>query len=140
MSEQEIPADIKQAATVFADRYLGFNISCQRLYADIAAALLAERQKATEAERERCANIAQVYALMTAEVDGTWLIFSPKDPRETGSQIAEAIRNNSNPHQAPVSSGAPVTADPVVTPPTAGSADPFTDTGPQVFSDQEPTA
>lgn len=43
--EAAVPADIKQVATVIADRYLGFNLSCQSLYADVAHALLAERQK-----------------------------------------------------------------------------------------------
>lgn len=50
MSET-IPADIEQTATRFAGEYLAHDISCERLYRDVAALLVAER--------ERCAKSLQ---------------------------------------------------------------------------------
>ena len=47
----EIPEDIQQTATRFAGEYLAHDISCERLYRDVAALLVAER--------ERCARIAE---------------------------------------------------------------------------------
>ncbi|OBQ68892.1 hypothetical protein EFV37_29080 [Mesorhizobium loti] len=47
----EIPEDIQQTATRFAGEYLARDISCERLYRDVAALLVAER--------ERCANIVE---------------------------------------------------------------------------------
>jgi hypothetical protein len=47
----DIPSDIEQAATRFAGKYLAHDISCERLYRDVAALVMAER--------ERCAKIAQ---------------------------------------------------------------------------------
>ena len=47
---EEIAPDIEQTATRIASKYLGFEISGQSLFDDIAAALVAER--------ERCAKIA----------------------------------------------------------------------------------
>ena len=45
-----VPKDVKHAAEKIAGEYLRFDISCQRLYADIVQALMAERA--------RCARIA----------------------------------------------------------------------------------
>lgn len=44
----EIDDDLKQAATRIADKYLGFAISCQGLYADVVAELAAERSRSQE--------------------------------------------------------------------------------------------
>lgn len=71
-----IPDDIKQAATRIADRYLSFDISCQRLYDDVSAALLAEREAATVRERARCAQIAEECSLgpnaLWSEQEAQW--------------------------------------------------------------------
>jgi len=51
----EIPEDIQQTATRFAGEYLAHDISCERLYRDVAALLVAER--------ERCAAIVKSWGL-----------------------------------------------------------------------------
>ncbi|MCA0032698.1 hypothetical protein [Mesorhizobium sp. B263B2A] len=39
------PADIEQIATRFAGEYLAHDISCERLYKDVVALLVAERER-----------------------------------------------------------------------------------------------
>jgi hypothetical protein len=47
----EVPEDIREKATRFAGEYLAHDVSCERLYRDVVALLMAER--------ERCAKIAE---------------------------------------------------------------------------------
>jgi hypothetical protein len=47
----EVPEDIREKATRFAGEYLAHDVSCERLYRDVVALLIAER--------ERCATIAE---------------------------------------------------------------------------------
>ncbi|RTL72369.1 MAG: hypothetical protein EKK41_05100 [Hyphomicrobiales bacterium] len=53
MDVPEIPEDIQQTATRFAGEYLAHDISCARLYRDVAQLLLSERL----AQRERDAKV-----------------------------------------------------------------------------------
>lgn len=73
MSEA-IPEDIKQTATRIAGLFLGYNVSCSKIYNEVAAALLSERKETIE----RCAAIA--------EYDGNLLGLA-------GARIAAAIRS-----------------------------------------------
>lgn len=41
----EVPPDIEQIATRFAGKYLAHDISCERLYRDVVALLVAERER-----------------------------------------------------------------------------------------------
>lgn len=63
----DIPEDVQQAATRIADKYLGFEISCQALYADVCAALIADRA----AQAERMARLEEALSKMRAAV--TWI-------------------------------------------------------------------
>jgi hypothetical protein len=48
----EVPEDIREKATRFAGEYLAHDVSCERLYRDVVALLMAERERAARiAER-----------------------------------------------------------------------------------------
>jgi hypothetical protein len=48
MTETAIPEDIREKATRFAGEYLAHDVSCERLYRDVVALLMAERERAAE--------------------------------------------------------------------------------------------
>lgn len=63
----DIPADIDQAATRIASKYLTLDISCERLYHDVVWALIAERSKARNAALEEAAKTAERHATFPEE-------------------------------------------------------------------------
>lgn len=76
-----IPSDIEQAATRFAGKYLAHDISCERLYRDAAALVMAER--------ERCALIAEGKARDASRDRDTYIMTGVAG---LGRVIATAIR------------------------------------------------
>jgi hypothetical protein len=74
-----VPEDIREKATRFAGEYLAHDVSCERLYRDVVALLMAERL----AQKERDAKVAQTFYNLT----------HGQQARVASMKISAAIRN-----------------------------------------------
>lgn len=85
---EDMPEDVRKIGTEIASKYLGFDMSCQGLYRDVARAILAERR--------RCAQIAEDRAKKSLADIGGDESFYWEGSASAAQIIAAAIRGEGN--------------------------------------------